>query len=112
MKVGYARVSTAEQNLDLQVKALKEAGCERIFKDKGVSGSQRSRPQLEKSLNALDQGDVLVVWKLDRLGRSLSHLTHAVIAGLLTRGHLLNEWSSRSLERSITGTVGNSSNDI
>jgi DNA invertase Pin-like site-specific DNA recombinase len=78
MKVGYARVSTAEQNLDLQEKALEEAGCERIFRDRGVSGSQRTRPQLDKALKVLAQGDVLVVWKLDRLGRSLSHLIEIV----------------------------------
>lgn len=78
MRIGYARVSTAEQSLDLQEKALREAGCERIFRDKGVSGSQRSRPQLEKALNALGQGDILVVWKLDRLGRSLAHLIEIV----------------------------------
>lgn len=78
MKVGYARVSTVEQNLDLQTKALKKAGCEKVFRDRGVSGSQRSRPQLDKALQSLQEGDVLVVWKLDRLGRSLSHLIDIV----------------------------------
>jgi len=78
MKVGYARVSTQEQNLDLQLKALDQAGCEKVFKDKGISGTQRDRPQLKKALAALNDGDVLVVWKLDRLGRSLGHLIDLV----------------------------------
>jgi DNA invertase Pin-like site-specific DNA recombinase len=76
MKVGYARVSTQEQNLDLQLKALKD--CGKVFRDKGISGTQNNRPQLERALKHLKSGDVLVVWKLDRLGRSLGHLIETV----------------------------------
>ena len=76
MKVGYARVSTQEQNLDLQLKALKD--CERVFRDKGISGTQNNRPQLKRALKHVKSGDVLVVWKLDRLGRSLGHLIETV----------------------------------
>ncbi len=85
MKVGYCRVSTAEQNLDLQVKALKDAGCGVIYRDKGISGTQRVRPQLKKALKKLKNGDLLIVWKLDRLGRSLGHLIDTV-SGLKDRG--------------------------
>ena len=74
MKVGYARVSTDEQTTALQRDALRAAGCERIFEDRGVSGAVTNRPQLDRCFAALGAGDVLVVWKLDRLGRSLSHL--------------------------------------
>jgi DNA invertase Pin-like site-specific DNA recombinase len=74
MKIGYARVSTDEQNLDLQLEALQAAGCEHIFEDRGVSGAAALRPGLSEALSALSAEDVLVVWKLDRLGRSLSHL--------------------------------------
>ena len=74
MKLGYARVSTDEQNPGLQQEALKAAGCERIYTDRGQGGATRSRPQLDKCLAALQPGDVLAVWKLDRLGRSLPHL--------------------------------------
>ena len=70
MKIGYARVSTREQNLDLQIQALEESGCELIFKEK-ISGVADKRPELEKCLDHLRKGDVLVVYKLDRLGRSL-----------------------------------------
>ncbi|BDB69043.1 invertase [Comamonas thiooxydans] len=73
-QVGYARVSTDEQNLDLQVQALQRVGCDLIYSDKGISGGVRQRPGLIKALNALRQGDKLIVWRLDRLGRSLVHL--------------------------------------
>lgn len=73
-KIGYARVSTDEQNLDLQIQALERAGCDPIFSDSGISGSVSARPGLERTLRALRQGDKLVVWRLDRLGRSLVHL--------------------------------------
>lgn len=85
MKIGYARVSTDEQNTDLQLDALKRAGCRRIYTDKGQGGAKRSRPQLDKCLADLKPGDVLTVWKLDRLGRSLSHLV-AVLEDLNGRG--------------------------
>ena len=74
MKIGYARVSTDEQNLDLQRSALEAAGCERVFEDRGISGAESARPGLAAALGALGAGDVLVVWKLDRLGRSLGQL--------------------------------------
>jgi Enterobacteriaceae phage serine recombinase len=73
MKIGYTRVSTDDQNPDLQLSALKAAGCKRIFADT-VSGASRKRPQLVKCLASLKTGDVLMVWKLDRLGRSLHDL--------------------------------------
>ena len=73
MKIGYARVSTREQNLDLQLDELKQAGCEKIYQEK-MSGSFKERPQLDEMLRAIRTGDTLVVWKLDRLGRSLKHL--------------------------------------
>ena len=73
MKIGYARVSTEDQNLDLQLAALKRAGCKRLFTDK-ATGMHTKRPELAKCLKALDDGDTLIVWKLDRLGRSLHDL--------------------------------------
>jgi len=72
--IGYARVSTTEQNLDLQLNALKTAGAARTFADNGVSGSTVERPQLSKALDRLETGDVLTVWKLDRLGRNTRHV--------------------------------------
>lgn len=67
---GYARVSTKEQNLDLQIEALKKAGCEKIYKEK-ISGAIKDRPELDAMIDQLRVGDTIVVWKLDRLGRSL-----------------------------------------
>ncbi len=73
MKIGYARVSTDDQNPALQTTALKREGCKRIFTDK-ISGTIRKRPELDRCLKSITAGDVLVVWKLDRLGRSLRDL--------------------------------------
>jgi len=78
MKYGYARVSTADQDSALQVDALEKAGCDEIFRDDGVSGAQRVRPELQKLLSKLKGGDQVVVWRLDRLGRSLPHLIEIV----------------------------------
>ncbi|WSH64906.1 recombinase family protein [Rhizobium ruizarguesonis] len=76
--VGYARVSTVEQNLDLQVNALKVAGCVEIITDQGLSGADFQRPGLLKVLRQVQNGDMLVVWRLDRLGRSLVDLIETV----------------------------------
>lgn len=77
MKVGYARVSTHEQNLSLQIDELKKSGCTEIFTDK-ISGAKSDRPGLQKALDFLREGDSLVVWRLDRLGRSLKHLIEVI----------------------------------
>jgi len=77
MKIGYARVSTDDQNLDLQQQALAAAGCTEIFTDQ-VSGTASRRLGLESALTRCEAGDVLVVWRLDRLGRSLSHLIEVI----------------------------------
>ena len=73
MLIGYARVSTPDQKLDLQIDALKKIGCEKIYHDK-ISGAKTKRPGLEKSLEIARAGDTLVIWRLDRLGRSLKDL--------------------------------------
>ena len=77
MKLGYARVSTQEQNLALQLDALQNVGCDKIYQEK-VSGASVERPELKKLLELMREGDTLVIWKLDRLGRSLSHLISLV----------------------------------
>ncbi len=82
--IGYARVSTADQNLHLQEDALKKAGCYRIFSDV-VSGAKDKRPGLDDALAFLREGDTLVVWKIDRLGRSTAHLIQ-IIEDLRQRG--------------------------
>lgn len=84
MKIGYARVSTLEQSLDLQLQALEREGVEKVFLEK-ASGAQRDRPELAKALEYLRSGDTLIVWKLDRLGRSLRQLLDTV-EGLNQRG--------------------------
>ena len=85
MRIGYARVSTTDQNLALQRDALTAAGCEWIFADEGLSGLTTRRPGLDDALATLKRGDTLVVWKLDRLGRSLAHLVQ-LVADLGTQG--------------------------
>ncbi len=77
MQVGYARVSTLEQNLDLQLDALDKSGCQRVFKDT-TSGARSDRQGLRDALDYVREGDVLVVWKLDRLGRGLRHLIDTI----------------------------------
>jgi DNA invertase Pin-like site-specific DNA recombinase len=78
MRIGYARVSTDEQSLSLQENSLRHAGCSRIYADKGVSGTEFKRPGLDQALRCLKSGDTLVVWRLDRLGRSLPKLVELV----------------------------------
>lgn len=77
LKIGYARVSSDDQNLDLQRDALKAAGCQRIYEEK-ESGGKNTRPELSRLLETLRPGDTVVVWRLDRLGRSLKHLIETV----------------------------------
>jgi DNA invertase Pin-like site-specific DNA recombinase len=74
MKIGYARASTEEQNLNLQIDALNAAGCEKIFTDSAVSGTTVDRDGLNQMLSSFGEGDTIIVWKLDRLGRSLGFL--------------------------------------
>ena len=83
MLIGYARVSTSDQTLDLQKDALEKAGCERIFTDT-ASGAKAERKGLDEALSHIREGDSLVVWRLDRLGRSLPHLIET-ITGLNNR---------------------------
>lgn len=99
MNYGYARVSTDEQNLNLQLDALEHAGCETVFKDEGVSGAATTRPGLNEALSNLQAGDILTVWKLDRLGRSLPHLI-TVIEELQSKGA-----GFKSLSESIDTTT-------
>ena len=84
MIVGYARVSTNDQNPELQVDALEKAGAEQIFQEK-FTGTLKERPELSQCLRTLRKGDVLVVWKLDRLARSLKDLVE-IVQGLHDRG--------------------------
>ena len=98
MLVGYARVSTTDQNLDLQKDALRAAGCERLFTDM-ASGAKAERPGLAQALRECRPGDTLVVWKLDRLGRSLPHLVETV------RELLEREVGFKSLQESIDTTT-------
>ena len=98
MLIGYARVSTDDQNLDLQRDALQKASCEQIFTDT-VSGTKAERKGLTEALSHLREGDTLVVWRLDRLGRSLRHLIDTVTA-LQERGI-----GFKSLQESIDTTT-------
>ena len=97
MLIGYARISTDDQNLNLQMDALQLAGCEKIYSDR-VSGAKAARPGLSLALEVARTGDVLVVWRLDRLGRSLKDLIETMET-LGQRGIGLS-----SLQESITTT--------
>lgn len=97
--IGYARVSTQDQSPALQFDALRQASCARVFEDRGVSGAKVQRPGLAAALAYVREGDVLVVWKLDRLGRSMAHLIETVSA-LEARGVGL-----RSLTEAIDTTT-------
>ena len=77
MKIGYARVSTTDQSLNPQTDSLSEAGCEKLFTDV-ASGARTQRPGLDKAISFCRKGDTLVVWKLDRMGRSMSHLIEMI----------------------------------
>lgn len=97
-KIGYARVSTAEQNTRLQRDALKAAGCTRLFVDADASGASRARPALVKALRYMRAGDTLIVWKLDRLARSLHDLLD--IADELRERHIGFESLTEKLDTS------------
>jgi len=100
MKYGYARISTIDQNPDLQLKALKRAGCAKIFTDK-QTGANAKRPALSRCLKTLDAGDTLIIWKLDRLARSMRDLT------AMTEDFQKREIEFRSLTEDInTATPG------
>src|SRR5215469_533940 len=95
MRYRYALISTIDQNPDMQLKALQRAGCKKVFKDEGISGSTVKRPALLRCLKALDDGDTLTVWKLDRLARSL----HDLVA-------MLDDFNSRGIQfRSLTEEI-------
>jgi DNA invertase Pin-like site-specific DNA recombinase len=99
-RIGYARVSTDDQNASLQVDALKKAGCIKVFTDH-ASGSKASRPELDRMLDQLRPSDLVVVWRLDRLGRSLKNLIE-LVEDLAGRGV-----GFRSLSESIDTTTAN-----
>lgn len=98
MILGYARVSTGDQTVDLQLDALRSAGCERIWEET-ASGAKTDRPELADLLDHLRSGDTLVVWRLDRLGRSIQHLIQ-VVGDLAERGIVF-----RSLTEAIDTTT-------
>jgi len=103
MKIGYARVSTAEQNLDLQRDALEGVGCKRIYEEQ-ASGKNTERPALTNCLKALRSGDVLVVWRLDRLGRNLPNLVK-IVADLEAGGIGLESITENIETASSTGKL-------
>ena len=107
MKIGYARVSTKEQHLDMQLEALKAAGCEKIFSEK-MTGRQQNRPELDACLSFLREGDTLVVYKLDRLGRSLKNIL-TLLEDFKNRGI---QFTSLQDNISTEGAIGQLMNNI
>lgn len=101
-KIGYARVSTRDQNLDMQLSALHGAGCEQIYQEK-VSGI-KERPELERCLQSLRSGDMLVIYKLDRLGRSLKNLVE-IIDDLTRRGVVITSIKDNIDASTATGRM-------
>lgn len=99
--IGYARVSTADQNPELQLDALEKAGAVKVYTDHGVSGAKTERPELDKMLEYLRAGDTLLVWRLDRLGRSMQHLV-TLVAQLKERGIIF-----RSISEGIDTSTAN-----
>ena len=102
--IGYARVSTQDQTTALQLDALEAAGVDRLFIDHGVSGAATSRPQLDRCLAALTEGDTLTVWRLDRLGRNLGHLV-SVVQELGDRGVAFRSLTENIETESATGRL-------
>jgi DNA invertase Pin-like site-specific DNA recombinase len=107
--IGYARVSKADQNMKLQLDALLDAGVERVFSDQGISGSSADRPGLENCLDHLRDGDVLTVWKLDRLGRNTQHVL-AVKAMLTIMAAFAQLERDTMIERTRAGLAAASAN--
>jgi DNA invertase Pin-like site-specific DNA recombinase len=101
--IGYARVSTEAQDLALQRDALETAGCTRLFEDK-ISGKTTERPGLDACLDRLEPGDTLVVWRLDRLGRTMTHLIET-INGLTERGVGFRSLDGLTADASATGKL-------
>ena len=120
MLVGYARVSSAGQSLDVQLEALEAAGCEKIYQEKASGRSAANRSQLERALNQVREGDTLIVTRLDRLARSVSDL-HRIITRLqdekvafrcLQQGGVDTSTSTGKLVLAILGAVAEFENDI
>ena len=103
-RTGYARVSTDDQNLDLQKDALNKAGCQVIYEE-SASGKNSERPELDQCLKALRSGDTLVVWRLDRLGRSLRDLVQ-IVGDLEKRGIAFECQTARKLFHFMTESAG------
>lgn len=102
--IGYARVSTNDQHTGQQHDALAEAGAIRVFTDHGVSGAKTTRPELDKMLDYLRPGDTLLVWRLDRLGRSMQHLV-GLVAELKDRGVAFRSLQEGIDTRTINGEL-------
>lgn len=101
-KLGYARVSTSDQHLGLQLNALLLAGCDKIYEDHGVSGNLKNRPAFDALLADIEQGDTLMIWRLDRMGRSLKHLIE-INELLKERGAFLDSLTDKIDTASATG---------